>query len=144
MLKLDGARVEAGQVEYVLRQHLSAGDAAIVDILGSIDGISDPILGVYLFLTNNPMNLECGPVEDMQFRAITERHAIHTLTQILSDALRQSLPPYYVPSLYLLIDRVPRTKSKKTDRRKLHMLGQEYYMAHREELRKVTTWPKWD
>lgn len=144
MLKLDGARIEAGQVEHVLRQHLSPAEAAVVDVLGSVDGISDPILGVYLFLANNPMNLERGPVEDMQFRAICERHAIHTLTQTLNDAVRQSLPPYYIPSLYLLIDRVPRTKSHKTDRRKLHMLGQEYYMAHREELREVTTWPKWD
>lgn len=36
----------------------------------------------------------------------------------------------YVPSL-LLVDRVPRTKSKKTDRRKLHMLKESYYMEHR-------------
>ncbi|KAJ5104214.1 AMP-dependent synthetase/ligase [Penicillium argentinense] len=144
MLKLDGARVEAGQVEYVLRQHLSIGDAAVVDVLGAADGVGDPILGVYLYLASNPMNLETGPVEEMQFRPITGRHAIYALTQTLSEAVRQSLPTYYVPSLFLLVDRVPRTKSKKTDRRKLHVLGQAYYMAHREELREITVWPEWD
>ena len=144
MLKLDGARVEAGQVEYVLRRHLSTGDAAVVDVLGTVDGVSDPILAVYLYLDSNPMNLEGGAVEDMQFRPITERHAVHALTQGLSDAVRQNLPPYYVPSLFLLVDRVPRTKSKKTDRRKLHMLGQAYYMDRREELRDITVWPVWE
>ncbi|KAJ5115369.1 AMP-dependent synthetase/ligase [Penicillium alfredii] len=144
MLKLDGARVEAGQVEYVLRQHLSTGDAAVVDVLGVVDGVSDPILGVYLYLANSPMNLDNGPVEDMQFRPISEHHAIHALTQRLTEAVRQSLPMYYVPSLFLLIDRLPRTKSKKTDRRKLHLLGQSYYVAHREELRDITVWPDWD
>ncbi|KAJ5682087.1 AMP-dependent synthetase/ligase [Penicillium maclennaniae] len=144
MLKLDGARVEAGQIEYVLRRLLATGDGAVVDLLGAIDGVSDPILAVYLYLANNPMNLETGSVEDMQFRPITHRHAVSKLTHSLSDAIRQELPPYYVPSLYLLVDRIPRTKSKKTDRRKLHTLGQAYYRAHREELREITVWPEWD
>ncbi|KAJ5866991.1 hypothetical protein N7534_001544 [Penicillium rubens] len=143
MLKLDGARVEAGQVEYVLRRNLSTGDAAIVDVLGAIDGQGDPILAVYLYLANNPMNVERGPVEEMGFHPISERHAVHALTQSLSEAVRQSLPKYYVPALYLLIDTVPRTKSKKTDRRKLHMLGQAYYMEHREELEGITVWLDW-
>ncbi|KAJ5740044.1 AMP-dependent synthetase/ligase [Penicillium manginii] len=144
MLKLDGARVEAGQVEYVLRQHLSTGDAAVVDVLGAVDGAGEPILGVYLYLANNPMNLETGPIEEMQFRPIMQRHAIYALTQALSEGVRQNLPTYYVPSLFLLVDRVPRTKSKKTDRRKLHMLGNAYYMAHREDLREITVWPEWE
>ncbi|KAJ5456348.1 hypothetical protein N7530_011622 [Penicillium desertorum] len=143
MLKLDGARVEAGQVEYVLRRNLSTGDAAVVDVLGAIDGQGDPILAVYLYLANNPMNMDRGPVEEMVFRPISERHAVHALTQSLSDAVRQSLPKYYVPALYLLIDTVPRTKSKKIDRRKLHMLGQAYYMEHREELEGITVWLDW-
>ncbi|KAJ5584764.1 AMP-dependent synthetase/ligase [Penicillium hispanicum] len=144
MLKLDGARVEAGQVEYVLRRQLSTGDAVVVDVLGTVDGISDPILAAYLYMASNPTNMKCGPVEDMQFRPIEEHHAIYSLTKALREAVRQNLPPYYVPSLFLLIDRVPRTRSMKTDRRKLHMLGQAYYMAHREELREITVWPEWD
>ncbi|KAJ5178704.1 AMP-dependent synthetase/ligase [Penicillium capsulatum] len=144
MLKLDGARVEAGQVEYVLRRHLSTGDAAVVDVLGAIDGVSDPILAVYLYLDNNPMNLEGGVAEDMHFCPISKRHAIHALTEKLSDAVRENLPTYYIPSLFLLVDRVPRTKSKKTDRRKLHMLGQAYYLGCREELRDITVWPVWE
>ncbi|KAJ5824924.1 AMP-dependent synthetase/ligase [Penicillium robsamsonii] len=143
MLKLDGARVEAGQVEYVLRRNLTTGDAVVVDVLGVIDGESDPILAVYIYLTNNPMNTENGPVEEMEFRPISDKHAVYALTQSLSEAVRQSLPRYYVPGLYILIDRVPRTKSKKTDRRKLHMLGQAYYMEHRDELEDITVWFDW-
>ncbi|KAJ6008775.1 hypothetical protein N7522_003791 [Penicillium canescens] len=144
MLKLDGARVEAEQVEYVLCRNLMTGDAAIVDVLGVADGLGDPTLVVYLYLTSNPMNLESGSVEEIQFRPISGRHAVHTMTRSLSDAVSENLPTYYVPSLYFLIDRVPRTKSNKTDRRKLHMLGQAYYMEHREELRDITAWPEWE
>lgn len=144
MLKLDGTRVEASQVEYVLRHELSTGDAAIVDVVGIADGVSETILVVYLFLANNPMNLENGPIEDMHFNPVSDRYAIHRLTQALSDAVQKNLPSYYIPSLFLVIDRVPRTKSKKIDRRKLHMLGQSYYMAHREELADITVWPKWE
>ncbi|OQE42365.1 hypothetical protein PENCOP_c004G05761 [Penicillium coprophilum] len=143
MLKLDGARVEAGQVEYALRRNLTTGDAVVVDVLGVIDGESDPILAVYLYLANNPMNMENGLVEETEFRPIGDKHAVYALTQSLSEAVRQSLPRYYVPGLYILIDRVPRTKSKKTDRRKLHMLGQAYYMKHRDELEDITVWFDW-
>lgn len=143
MLKLDGARVEAGQVEFVIRKHLSTGDIALVDILGTADGLSERILTVYLYLSSNPMNFEDGSVEEMQFRPIMQHHTVSCLTQTMSNDVRENLPRYYVPSLFLLIDRVPRTKSKKTDRRKLHMLAQAYYMAHREEVKDIIVWPEW-
>ncbi|KAJ5143307.1 AMP-dependent synthetase/ligase [Penicillium bovifimosum] len=139
MLKLDGARVEAGQVEYVLRSNLSTGDVAVVDILGAIDGGGDPILAVYLYLAGNPLNVEGGNVEEMSFWPVWERHAVRKLT-----SGEETLPKYYEPSLYLVVDRVPRTRSKKIDRRKLHLLGQEYYLAHREELDDVLVKVEWD
>lgn len=80
-----GAHISRFVTNEVLRRQLSTGDAAVVDVLGSADGVSEPILGVYLYLANNPMNLESGPLEDMQFRPITEPHAVHTLTQAGSE-----------------------------------------------------------
>ncbi|KAJ5256728.1 AMP-dependent synthetase/ligase [Penicillium angulare] len=144
MLKLDGARIEADQVEYILSRELSKADTVIVDVLGTIDGFSDPILVVFLFLGNNPLNLTDIPVENMQFSPVKSCHAVYSLTRGLIDALQKNLPSHYIPSLFLLIDCIPRTKSKKTDRRKLHMLGQNYYLAHREELREITVWPHWE
>jgi amino acid adenylation domain-containing protein len=144
MLKLDGARVEAGQVEYVLRSNLSTGDVAVVDILGAADGGGDPILAVYLYLAGNPLNVEGGTVEDMSFWPVCEGHAVRKLTSVLSEAVVETLPKYYVPSLYLVVDRVPRTRSKKIDRRMLHLLGQEYYLGHREELENVVVKLEWD
>ncbi|KAJ5638889.1 hypothetical protein N7528_001279 [Penicillium herquei] len=144
MLKLDGARIEAGQVEHVLNEHLLAGDAAVVDVLGSVDGVSDPILVIFLFLAGGDGNSASVAVESMQFQPVTSDMAAYPFTRALRDAVQKSLPSHYLPSLFLLIDRVPRTKSKKIDRRKLHMLGQSYYLPRREELREITTWPSWD
>ncbi|KAJ5712373.1 hypothetical protein N7493_008841 [Penicillium malachiteum] len=144
MLKLDGARIEAGQVEHVLNKHLSAGDAAVVDVLGSVDGVSDPILVIFLFVAGSDRNTASGTVESMKFQPVVSDMAAYPFTRVLRDAVQQSLPSHYLPSLFLLIDRVPRTKSKKIDRRKLHMLGQSYYLPRREELREITAWPSWD
>lgn len=123
ILKLDGGRVEAGQVEFVIRKNLSTGDIALVDILGTADGVSERILAVLLYLPSNPMNFEDVAMVEVEFRPIMQHHAVSCLTQTMRNDVRENLPRYYVPGLFLLIDRVPRTKSKKTDRRKLHMLG---------------------
>ncbi|KAJ5715831.1 uncharacterized protein N7483_013012 [Penicillium malachiteum] len=144
MLKLDGARIEAGQVEHVLNRHLSPGDAAVVDVLGNVDGVSDPILVIFLFLAGSEESSVSGAVESMRFQPVVTDMAAYPFTMLLRDAVQQSLPSHYLPSLFLLIDRVPRTKSKKIDRRKLHMLGQNYYLPRREELREITAWPSWD
>ncbi|KAJ5902567.1 AMP-dependent synthetase/ligase [Penicillium taxi] len=143
MLKLDGSRVEAVQVENILRRQLSTGDVAVVDVVGAPDGVSQPILVAYVYLSSNPMNVDDGAFENMEFRPVMNCHAIYPLTQAMGEAAAQNLPTYCVPSLFLLIDRIPQTKSKKTDRRKLHLLGQAYYMSQREELRDITVWPQW-
>ncbi|KAJ6025028.1 AMP-dependent synthetase/ligase [Penicillium herquei] len=144
MLKLDGARIEAGQVEHVLNRHLLAGDTAVVDVPGTVDGVSDPILVIFLFLARSHGNSASGAMESIKFQPVMTNMAAYPLTKVLRDAVQQSLPSHYLPSLFLLIDRVPRTKSKKIDRRKLHMLGQSYYLPRREELREITAWPSWD
>ncbi|EDN09220.1 predicted protein [Histoplasma mississippiense (nom. inval.)] len=57
---------------------------------------------------------------------------VYSKVELIKKTIGATLPEIQIPTLFLLVDRIPRTKSNKTDRRKLHMLGQNYYMPQRE------------
>ncbi|EQL34919.1 hypothetical protein BDFG_03353 [Blastomyces dermatitidis ATCC 26199] len=134
LLKIDGGRVDAIEVEYTARKCLSPEDSIVVDLLGAIDGVESPILTAFLYLADNPMNLssKAWPNEPITFRTINENHSAYSKVELIKKAIGATLPEIQIPTLFLLVDRIPRTKSNKTDRRKLHMLGQSYYMPKRE------------
>ncbi|EEH40581.2 hypothetical protein PAAG_09039 [Paracoccidioides lutzii Pb01] len=136
LLKIDGGRVDAIEVEYTARKCLSPGDSIVVDLLGAIDGVESPILTAFLYLAVNPMNLcgKAGTNEPITFRMINENHNAYSRVELIKQVIGTSLPDIQIPTLFLLVDRIPHTKSNKTDRRKLHMLGQNYYMPMREAL----------
>ncbi|KKZ65790.1 hypothetical protein EMCG_01175 [[Emmonsia] crescens] len=136
LLKIDGGRVDAIEVEYTARKCLAPEDSIVVDLLGAIDGVESPILTAFLYLADNPMNLssKAGPNEPIMFRTINENHSIYSKVELIKKTIGATLPDIQIPTLFLLVDRIPRTKSNKTDRRKLHMLGQNYYMPKREVL----------
>ncbi|KLJ06834.1 hypothetical protein EMPG_17669 [Blastomyces silverae] len=136
LLKIDGGRVDAIEVEYTARKCLSSEDSIVVDLLGAIDGVESPILTAFLYLADNPMNLssKAGPNEPITFRTINENHSAYSKVELIKKSIGATLPEIQIPTLFLLVDRIPRTKSNKTDRRKLHMLGQNYYMPKREVL----------
>ncbi|KAG5291334.1 lysergyl peptide synthetase LpsB, NRPS-like enzyme [Histoplasma capsulatum G186AR] len=134
LLKIDGGRVDAIEVEYTARKCLSPEDSIVVDLLGAIDGVESPILTAFLYLADNPMNLssKAGPNEPITFRTINDNHSVYSKVELIKKTIGATLPEIQIPTLFLLVDRIPRTKSNKTDRRKLHMLGQNYYMPQRE------------
>ncbi|OAX81515.1 hypothetical protein ACJ72_04148 [Emergomyces africanus] len=136
LLKIDGGRVDAIEVEYTARKCLTPEDFIVIDLLGTIDGVESPILTAFLYLADNPMNLssKAGANELISFRTINENHSAYSQVELIKTTIGATLPEIQIPTLFLLVDRIPRTKSNKTDRRKLHMLGQNYYMPKRQIL----------
>ncbi|KAJ5758649.1 hypothetical protein N7520_005805 [Penicillium odoratum] len=133
LLKLNGGRVESTEVEYVLRKILpSQGDFVLIDMLGAIDGVDDPVLVAYIYLADNPTNLLPGVSDqEMSFRPIDSRLRVNSLVTEMENEVKNTLPIHMMPGLFLLVDRVPRTRSNKLDRRKLHQIAQKWYMANR-------------
>lgn len=132
LLKLNGGRVESTEVEYVLRKTLSPGDFTVVDMLGEIDGVEDPELVAFVYVADNPMNLLPGiPDREMSFFPITNRLRVNALVETMKSEIDDTLPKHMMPSLFILVDRIPRTRSNKLDRRKLHQIAQKWYMANR-------------
>lgn len=130
LIKLNGSRIESTEVEYVLRKSLTTGDFALVDLLGNIDGVDDPELTSFIYLADNPMNLVPeSPDDAMSFLPIMERHSINARVASMKANICATLPEHMLPSLFLLVDKIPRTRSNKTDRRKLHHIAQKYYLG---------------
>ncbi|KAJ5797150.1 uncharacterized protein N7518_005690 [Penicillium psychrosexuale] len=131
LLKLNGGRVESTEVEYVLRKTLSPGDFTVVDMLGEIDGGDSPILVAFIYLLDNPANLLPGiSDQEMSFLPITNRVRVNSLVEAMQNEVYSTLPKHMMPSLFLLVDRIPRTRSNKLDRRKLHQIAQKWYMGN--------------
>ncbi|KAL3431893.1 hypothetical protein BDV09DRAFT_187972 [Aspergillus tetrazonus] len=131
ILKLDGCRVDAIEVEHQARKCLSPADAIVVDLLGAIDGTEDPQIAALLYLDGHPDSkipaVNGEPVITNAEKDGMAREKVDTIR----DAIRQALPAYMVPSVFLLMSWMPRTASKKTDRKKIRMVAQKYYMAER-------------
>ncbi|KAL2838544.1 hypothetical protein BJY01DRAFT_250917 [Aspergillus pseudoustus] len=130
MLKLNGYRVNAAEVECVLRQCLSSErDAVVVDILGRMRANEEPVLTAFVFAADEALQ-RGEQVGELSIQTVSaDDQAIYPLVQRMRDLVAQSLPGHMMPSLFLQVDRVPRTKSNKTDRRRLHMYGQEFYVT---------------
>jgi amino acid adenylation domain-containing protein len=128
MLKLNGYRVNAVEVECVLRRCLvSESDSVVVDILGRMREDEEPALSAFVYVAG--AILERGEqVGDICIQTVSVDDAIYPLVQRMQDLVAGSLPTHMMPSAFLQVDRVPRTKSNKTDRRRLHMYGQEFYV----------------
>lgn len=91
-VKIRGVRIEIGEIENYLRLHPLVKDVAVVD---REDSNSNRYLCAYVVLKEE---LESGN---------------------LRDFLLQSLPEYMIPSVFVVLDALPRTISGKVDRRSL-------------------------
>jgi amino acid adenylation domain-containing protein len=130
LLKINGYRVEATEVEYVLRRSLGPGDTVIVDLLGEIDGPREPFLVAFLWLTTSEDHF--GPAacdNSVEFLPITSHHSAHQLVQRMKAEVVATLPVHKIPEYFILVSQIPRTRSNKTDRRKLHHLAQKSYLS---------------
>ncbi|KAL5335766.1 hypothetical protein BJX70DRAFT_309556 [Aspergillus crustosus] len=130
MLKLNGYRVNSVEVECVLRRCLaSEQDAVVVDILGRMRVDEEPVLVAFVYVAEAEAAEGVKREDiDIDIQTVSARHASYPLVQRMEDMVTQSLPGHMIPSLFLQVDRIPRTKSNKTDRRRLHMYGQAFYV----------------
>ncbi|GAB1310591.1 AMP-dependent synthetase/ligase domain-containing protein [Madurella fahalii] len=144
ILKLDGCRIDALEVEHQARKRLSPQDTIIIDILGVVDGEEDPVLTALLHLEGHSDSAVRAsatallPGEPSVMDAAADPHAAAKVAEI-KEAIAGALPAYMVPALFLQLSHVPRTSSKKTDRRLIHHVGQKYHLNQRVERNKNPT-----
>jgi acyl-coenzyme A synthetase/AMP-(fatty) acid ligase len=133
ILKLDGCRIDAVEVEHQARKCLSPRDAIVIDLLGVIDGHEDPKLTALLYLDDHPASTTPIANGEPTIVDAADDPWAQEKVDTIQNAIVQTLPTYMVPSVFLLMSWMPRTASKKTDRKKIHLIGQKYYMAERDK-----------
>ncbi|KAI0509077.1 hypothetical protein F5B22DRAFT_618397 [Xylaria bambusicola] len=136
ILKLDGCRIDALEVEHQARKCLSDNDNIVVDLLGVINGQDEPSLAALIYLDSHPdSTAPKANAMPLLKDATTDSFACEKVKEI-QDSIAQSLPHYMMPTKFVLMSWLPRTASKKVDRKKIHMLGQLFYFAQLEHWRK--------
>ncbi|KAF1977723.1 hypothetical protein BU23DRAFT_596079 [Bimuria novae-zelandiae CBS 107.79] len=115
-VKIRGQRVELGEIEYALKQHLPRLTHFAVDQVHLPRRDNAKVLAA--FLCSNGKEKEGEPETS---RIDTELHAeLTSLTSTITD----TLPAYMVPTMFILLDSMPLSSSGKTDRRRLQAVAQ--------------------
>ncbi len=110
-LKIRGFRIELGELETVLRQHPLVQDAVVVARESEPE---QKHLVAYCVLAGG----QSGKTDDDGFET-TAAPTEKSLLVELRDWLKQRLPDYMIPSVFVPLDALPLTPSGKIDRRAL-------------------------
>ncbi|KAL2218420.1 hypothetical protein M432DRAFT_368130 [Thermoascus aurantiacus ATCC 26904] len=130
ILKLDGCRVDAAEIEHQARQCLGPNDAIMVDLLGAIDRKEDPVLGAYLYLDDKPASTLPSKGEPKFLNTKDDPYASQKV-EVIKECIDQVMPKYEIPQVFLPVSWMLWTASNKMDRKKLHVVGNNYYMQQR-------------
>lgn len=142
ILKLDGCRIDALEVEHQARKFLSDKDFIVVDLLGTINGRADPALTAFLYLDDHSISAPPVINQPPRLRLATEDPQTTSKIQQIQKGIGLSLPKYMIPTLFVLVSWIPRTPSKKVDRKKIHVLGQQFYTDLSDEFTKDGNYAK--
>ncbi|KAI0433856.1 hypothetical protein F5Y09DRAFT_350464 [Xylaria sp. FL1042] len=136
ILKLDGCRIDALEVEHQAKKCLSDNDNIVVDLLGIINGQDEPTLTALIYLDAHPDSTAPKTNAMPLLKDATSDSFAREKIEEIQDSIAQSLPHYMMPTTFVLMSWLPRTASKKVDRKKIHMLGQLFYFSQLEHRRK--------
>ncbi len=144
-VKIRGQRVEMGAVEARLRQHLPRDVTIVVEAVKHYDSSRSTVIVGFLV----------GPSMMEKNNASTifpeDAHILgQTAAEEINLKLKQSLPPYSVPSCYICMEALPRTATGKVDRRRLRIIsskllgqqGQGTVSQPSQKLNPLTTGPE--
>ncbi|KAI1662836.1 acetyl-CoA synthetase-like protein [Daldinia decipiens] len=136
ILKLDGCRIDALEVEHQARKCLSDKDTVVVDLLGIINGQDEPSLTAFVYLDEHPVSTPLVANDEPFLKDALEDPIASVAIKEMQASIALSLPHYMIPTTFVLMSWIPRTASKKIDRKKIHMLGQMFYFSRLEQLPK--------
>lgn len=132
ILKLNGIRINALEIEHIARELLSPRESIVVDVLCHPSRYHDPQLTALLYVEcstpiQNPASLTRS--ESIRFALAAEHPLAKSRARDIEARLAQTKPPYMVPTLFLKMEWVPKTASKKLDRRRIRDSAQSWYNA---------------
>jgi amino acid adenylation domain-containing protein len=120
-VKLNGQRIEVGEIEHHVKANLPADVQSAVDLVAPQRKTSTKTLAV--FFTGGD-NAEDSLARETDAILLPASSASATLCQSLKTALRRALPSHMVPTLYIPVNKMPWTLAAKLDRQRLKAIAQ--------------------
>ncbi|GIJ98274.1 nonribosomal peptide synthase [Aspergillus viridinutans] len=111
-VKLRGQRIELGEVEEHIRQCCAGASEVVAEVLIP-PGASNPQLVAFVWISSLTLGSAAGDVL-AGFTDEFQAFVTHTETR-----LRQAVPAFLMPSIFIPLARIPRTGSGKIDRRSI-------------------------
>ncbi|KAG5996168.1 Glycopeptide NRPS [Claviceps spartinae] len=113
-VKINGQRVELGEIEYHVREHDCGGPdlQVVAELVAPCNG-ETPLLVAFLQMETPTGNDNGG-----------RQLELHGLVNGLNERLAKCLPAYMIPSAYIPLEILPKNASGKIDRRKLREIWQ--------------------
>ncbi|KAF9885568.1 hypothetical protein FE257_012774 [Aspergillus nanangensis] len=115
-VKLRGQRVELGEIEHHVRNHLPAGANVAAEVIAPGGKKSDSILVV--FVAEQKSEGTGTSCEIVSFSKDFQK-----VIGGIDEAIGDDLPRYMIPAAYIPLDQMPLLVSLKTDRKQLRALG---------------------
>jgi amino acid adenylation domain-containing protein len=113
-VKINGQRVELGEVEYHVRRSLHQNSQLVAEVIKPRNA-GNAILAIFICIDE---------FEQKDQDAL--KASMATLTQGIDELLAQMVPSYMIPSAYIPMKDIPMTGTGKTDRRALHEIGSSF------------------
>ena len=119
-IKIRGLRVELGEIEHHIKTSGFHTEHFAVERIQQQDDVDKPALAAFIVSeTYDPSALDPGRENVL----LPVPPALTTELVRLQDHLSQSLQSYMVPTLYVLLRRMPETQTGKIDRKALRQIG---------------------
>ena len=119
-VKLNGQRIELGEIEHHLKLNLPAEAQSAVELVTVAGPKPTKALAAFLLLIDN--STATAKEEAPKIAPMTEE--VQIKAKEAEVALANSLPAYYVPSMWFPVASMPMTTSGKLDRKILRQLAQ--------------------
>ncbi|PKX91280.1 uncharacterized protein P174DRAFT_506779 [Aspergillus novofumigatus IBT 16806] len=121
--KIRGQRIELGEVEHLVCRHFAGATKVIVDVVTPISDTPSPILVAFIYSKNG----RAAPKENDRSGSAALFNGSDADFQSQStktdSIIRDYLPPYMIPHLYVPLQHVPLTITGKIDRRRLREIA---------------------
>jgi amino acid adenylation domain-containing protein/non-ribosomal peptide synthase protein (TIGR01720 family) len=124
-VKLRGQRIELGEIEYHIKQSFLDAQQVVADVILQEGRADDKILAAFLEL--GPADIDMDDDSDSVLEPMSQQLQSKMLQLQLS--LMESLPPYMIPSLFIILKRLPTTTSGKLDRKEMRNLASKLSKA---------------
>ncbi|KAF4159279.1 hypothetical protein CNMCM6936_001931 [Aspergillus lentulus] len=121
--KIRGQRIELGEVEHLVSRHFAGATKVIVDVVTPISDTPSPILVAFIYSKNGrPPPKENDPSDSAALFNGSD-HDFQSKSAETDSIIRDYLPAYMIPHLYVPLQYVPLTITGKIDRRRLREIA---------------------